>query len=309
MYMVSRVSLQDIINADWSKQYLDNNGEVKNKSCSYDFLGIGTKLVKLLRYVPFIGPALFPKPDITQASTAVKAKITELLKTGTSVDDAEVNEAALKVNGIVRKIIRTQDNPSKALYDALIFVKTDDLFDNEDDSEKVQPTTPNQVHDKADDKEEEFIPTTPTNTQSTPVDETPQEPARVEILPDDAQQTPVADKTPTNEDINVVHIELDDESSTTPPLLFDIIDIHDALVVEQRAEEVAVPSKEVIAKEKEVAEKVVEKETQKVSARLAQNKRKMQQKEEKAKAPEQAAEPKQQVAPKRAPAKKKYKHT
>lgn len=117
--MVSQVSLQNIIDADWSKQYLASTGAVESR-------GFCSKIVTFLRDVPYVGglfSALLPKPDIFKASDAIKREIKELIATGSNPEDATIAAAAAKINELVYKIASKKPQNAVAFDGALINVR------------------------------------------------------------------------------------------------------------------------------------------------------------------------------------------
>lgn len=117
--MVSQVSLQNIIDADWSKQYLTSSGTVQSR-------GFCSRLVTFLRQAPYIGglfARFFPKPDIFKASDVIKREITQLIAGGKTAEDTVIVDAAKKVNELVYKIANKQPQNASQFTAALINVK------------------------------------------------------------------------------------------------------------------------------------------------------------------------------------------
>lgn len=96
--MVDTVSLQKIIDADWSRQYLTSAGTVATRSWF-------SRAVKVLSKVPFLG-SYIPKPEIytsiNLATTAIKAVLTDLFANG--ANDPKIAQVAAKINNLVAHI-------------------------------------------------------------------------------------------------------------------------------------------------------------------------------------------------------------
>ncbi len=119
MNMVSGVSLKNIVDANWDRQYLTSTGQVENR-------GFCARIIKILRNVPYIGnfvSNLFPKADIFKASAAIKATITELLVDGANPDDTLIQSAAKKVNDLVYHIAAKHPEQTTEWPSALIHTK------------------------------------------------------------------------------------------------------------------------------------------------------------------------------------------
>lgn len=96
--MVDTVSLQKIIDADWSRQYLTSAGTVATRSWL-------SRAIKVLSKVPFLG-SYIPKPEIytsiNLATTAIKAVLTDLFANG--ANDPKIAQVAAKINNLVAHI-------------------------------------------------------------------------------------------------------------------------------------------------------------------------------------------------------------
>lgn len=118
--MVSQISLQKIIDADWSKQYLTRDGEVAARS-------FGSRLIKWVSSLPLLSfvktifqrSAAVATADMHGASANIKRVIRELIATGINKDHASITDSVKKVNDLFRSIAskRTIDDVDSALID------------------------------------------------------------------------------------------------------------------------------------------------------------------------------------------------
>lgn len=168
--MVSRVTLQNIVDADWTKQYLASTGEVESRS-------IFSPVVQLLRKIlpAFISEAILPKADIFAGADAVKRTIIQLHAENPTAEADLLTKAAEKINNLVTYFATKQPERSAGWMEALIDVKT--LIAIPTSTRVEEPVVENQPV-----VEQPVLGApTPSNTQSTPEDEqvvvptTPQE--------------------------------------------------------------------------------------------------------------------------------------
>ncbi len=118
--MVSQISLEKIIAADWSKQYLSSAGQVESR-------GIGSRLIKWLSSVPLLSfvKTLFQRSaaaataDMHSASKNIKGVISELIAGGINADHESITQSVKKVNDLFTSIAskRTINDYESALID------------------------------------------------------------------------------------------------------------------------------------------------------------------------------------------------
>lgn len=111
------VSLEKIISADWSKDYLTSEGTIASR-------GYCARAVRFLRDLPFINPIInkyFPKADIYSGCTNVQKLINEIvLDNGFPPENVTVQGAAKKVNELLDHIAQKRPDDAKKLAAARI---------------------------------------------------------------------------------------------------------------------------------------------------------------------------------------------